>query len=125
VAALRSMAAGRVYPEFTVICKSRIDVTEGFLELAQPPWSICLNCGEFAFSAPSCWHDCLSFALALVRLLPDYTASHPGAPPRTTLSWAAEYGGERVASFLLEWLVPAPENLGLVMARYSRLPQGK
>ena len=43
------------------------DATEGFLELVQPPWSIWLNCGEFAFLAPSCWLSCLSFAFSSSR----------------------------------------------------------
>ena len=29
---------------------------------------LCLNCGEFAFFAPSCWLGCLNFALAPIRL---------------------------------------------------------
>jgi len=34
---------------------------------------ICLNCGEFAFFELSCCFGSLSFALAPIQLLPDYT----------------------------------------------------
>ena len=56
------------------LAKSRIDASED----SQPPLPICLNCGEFAFFAffafftPSGWLDCLSVALAPIRILPDY-----------------------------------------------------
>ena len=39
----------------------------------EPPWSICLNCGEFACFATSCLLGCLSSALAQGRPLSDYT----------------------------------------------------
>ena len=47
--------------------------SDDFLESAQPRPPICLNCGEFAFFAHPGWLACLSFALAPIRLLPDYT----------------------------------------------------
>ena len=54
---------------------SRIDASEDFLEPGQPQSSIRLNCGEFAFFAPSGWFGCLSFALARIRRLPDYAVA--------------------------------------------------
>jgi len=47
--------------EYRIIWESRIDASEDFL--------------EFAFFASSCWLCWLVFALALVRLLLDYTVT--------------------------------------------------
>jgi len=58
-----------------VSSESRIDASEDFLEPIQTPLPICLRCSEFAFFLPSGWLGCLSFALAPIRLLPDYTGS--------------------------------------------------
>jgi len=44
-----------------------------FLEPVQSRLPMCLSCGEFAFFVASCWLGCLSFAVAPVRLSPDYT----------------------------------------------------
>jgi len=56
--------------------KSRIDANVDFLEPAQSPPPICFNYGEFAFFLPSGWLGWLSFALAPIRLLPDYTGNY-------------------------------------------------
>ena len=41
-----------------------------FLKLVQSPLSICLNCGDLAFSVTSCWFGCLSFALVRFSAIP-------------------------------------------------------
>jgi len=61
-----------IYADTVESHESRNGASDDFLEPAQSPLSICLNCGDLAFSVPSCWFGCLSFTLVRFSAIPTF-----------------------------------------------------